>query len=61
GARVAVHCVGGLGRSGLVAACFLKSRGASTDEAIVEVRRVRSPRAVESAVQEQFVTNFHPR
>ncbi len=58
GAEVLVLCVGGLGRSGLVASCLLKARGSSAEEAISEVRRVRSERAVETAVQVQMVEDF---
>ncbi|MBI1870282.1 MAG: isochorismatase family protein [Chlamydiae bacterium] len=58
GKNVVIHCVGGLGRSGLVAACFLKSCGLSTDEALDETRRVRSKRAIETTDQEEFVRNF---
>ena len=57
---VLVHCVGGLGRSGMIAACYLRQRGASAEEALQEVRRSRSPRAVETAVQEDFVRDFEP-
>jgi protein-tyrosine phosphatase/nicotinamidase-related amidase len=55
GERVVVHCVGGLGRSGLVAACVLLDRGATPDQALAMVRATRGPRAVESAEQEAFV------
>ena len=58
GGNIMLHCVGGLGRSGLVAACYLVSKGMDPDSAIAEVRRVRSPRAIESKVQEQFVHSF---
>lgn len=57
-ARVLVHCLGGVGRSGMVVACLLKRRGLAADDAIAEVRRARSPRAVETAVQEAFVQAF---
>ncbi|MEO5373451.1 MAG: isochorismatase family protein [Alphaproteobacteria bacterium] len=57
-AHVLVHCLGGVGRSGMVAACLLRTRGLSGDAAITEVRRARSPRAVETAVQEAFVQAF---
>ncbi len=56
--RVLVHCVGGLGRSGTVAACFLTRRGLDASSAIAEVRRARSPRAVETPLQERFVHSF---
>jgi len=58
GGNVMLHCVGGLGRSGLVAACYLVSKGLDADSAIQEVRRSRSPRAIESKVQEKFVREF---
>lgn len=55
GERVMVHCVGGLGRSGTVAACVLKALGLDTKAAITAVRAARSPRAIESSAQEAFV------
>lgn len=58
GANVLVHCVGGLGRSGMVAACLLKSRGCETARAIAEVRRARSVRAIETREQEDFIAAF---
>ena len=58
GGRLVVHCVGGLGRSGTVAACFLKAKGMGTREAIAEVRRVRSPQAIENKIQETFIEAF---
>lgn len=56
--QVVVHCVGGLGRSGMLAASFLRQRGLPAHQALAEVRAVRSPRAVETAVQEAFVRDF---
>jgi len=53
--KVVVFCRGGLGRTGTVAASGLVRRGMSAAEAIAEVRRVRSPRAVETEAQEGFV------
>lgn len=58
GGRVAVHCVAGLGRSGMVAACYLRGLGMEADEAIALVRARRSPRAVETPEQERFVRSF---
>lgn len=57
-ASVVVHCVGGLGRSGMAAACYLRMRGANGDDAMAEVRRARSPRAVETEAQESFVRAY---
>lgn len=61
GHRVVVHCVGGLGRSGMVAACFLKSRGYSSERAIAMVRETRSQRAIETHEQEAFTCQFIPQ
>lgn len=58
GDRVLVHCVGGLGRSGMTAAAYLRTRGAEAEEAIEAVRAARSQRALETALQEQFVQDF---
>lgn len=55
---ITVHCLGGLGRSGLVAACALVDDGVPPDEAIATVRACRSPRAVETAAQEEFVRGY---
>ena len=58
GEAVLLHCVGGLGRSGLVAGCYLRAVGLGPDAAISEVRRARSTRAIESEAQEAFVRAF---
>lgn len=55
GGRVVVHCMGGLGRSGLVVATALRRRGHDPTEAIALVRACRDPRAVETRAQEDFV------
>lgn len=60
GSKVLVHCVGGLGRAGTLAACYLRTRGISPGEAIATVRQVRSPRAIETTVQEQLIHEFSP-
>lgn len=56
--NVAVACMGGVGRSGTVAACALLNAGATPDQAIATVREVRHPTAVETVPQEQFVHAF---
>ena len=52
--RVLVHCKGGLGRAGVVAARLLFERGVSPDNAITRVRRMR-PRAIETRAQEDYL------
>ncbi|MEO8250907.1 MAG: cyclin-dependent kinase inhibitor 3 family protein [Chloroflexota bacterium] len=56
--NVAVACMGGVGRSGTVAACALVQAGMSPEDAIATVRAVRHPTAVETAEQERFVRSF---
>jgi protein-tyrosine phosphatase len=55
---VAVACMGGVGRSGMVAACALVRAGSSPAEAIARIRRLRHPTAVETAAQERFVSAY---
>jgi protein-tyrosine phosphatase len=59
GKNLLVHCVGGLGRSGLVVACFLKSKGLSSEDAISAVRKSRSARAIETKIQEEFIEVYN--
>lgn len=54
---VAVHCRGGLGRTGTILAALLIWRGASAPEALSAVRRVE-PRFVQSAEQVEFLRRF---
>jgi protein-tyrosine phosphatase len=59
GSKVLMHCVGGLGRSGMVAACYLKEyKEVKSEESIQLIREARSKRAIESKVQEEFVRNY---
>ena len=55
GGRVLVHCRGGLGRAGTIAALMLIERGWSAPHAISDVRSVR-PGAIETAEQERWLT-----
>ncbi len=57
--KTLIHCVGGIGRTGTVVACYLKKySGLNTTEAIDLVRKNRSPRAVENELQEKFVNDY---
>jgi len=58
---VAVACMGGVGRTGMVAACTLIRAGLGADAAISRVREVRHPTAVESQAQEAFVRDYASR
>lgn len=55
---VAVACMGGVGRTGTVAACALVEAGLDPTTAIAAVREVRHPQAVETLRQERFVEAF---
>ena len=57
---VLVHCKGGLGRAGTVAARLLVELGARPEDAIREVRRVRGCGAIETAEQERHVKGCRP-
>jgi hypothetical protein len=60
GENVVIHCRGGLGRSGMVAACCVVALGASVSEALEVVRSVR-PGAIETRTQELCVHAFDER
>ncbi len=57
-ANVAVACMGGVGRTGTVAACALVEAGLDADRAIAAVRDARHPGAVETEAQQEFVRRF---
>jgi protein-tyrosine phosphatase/nicotinamidase-related amidase len=61
GGRVLLHCVGGLGRSGTAAACWLRSRGHDAERSIGAVREARTARAIESERQVRFVRELQRR
>lgn len=54
GFNIVIHCKGGLGRAGMIAARLLVELGIEPDHAIVAVRKVR-PGAIETAAQEAYV------
>jgi protein-tyrosine phosphatase/nicotinamidase-related amidase len=56
--KVLIHCVGGLGRSGLVTACLLKEYAFTWEDAVDMVRSSRSKRAIENELQLAFVKSF---
>lgn len=60
GERILIHCRGGLGRTGLVAALILVEQGVAHREAINRVRAAR-PRAIETRAQERYVLQARGR
>ena len=59
GGRVVVHCRGGLGRSGIVAALLLIEAGIASRAAVDSVREARSG-AIETIQQEAYVRGYRP-
>lgn len=57
GKNVLIHCLGGLGRTGTIAACVLVRTGISPDDAVAKVRSVR-PDTLENDAQVGFVREF---
>ncbi|MDT8450490.1 MAG: hypothetical protein RQ847_10020 [Wenzhouxiangellaceae bacterium] len=61
GDNVAVHCLAGVGRTGLVASLCLIDAGARRGfEAIERVRRAHTVHAVETPEQQNFVEAYRP-
>ena len=58
GETVVLTSMGGLGRSGTIAACLLVASGMSPDTAIAAVREATGPRAFGRVAQEDFVVDF---
>lgn len=58
GQNVLLHCIGGWGRSGTIAAALLCHQGYEARNAIGLVRAARSPHCIESYEQEQFVHEY---
>ena len=54
---IAIHCKGGLGRSGLVGAMLLSELGFTAKKAINHIRKYRKG-AIETQEQEQFIYEF---
>jgi atypical dual specificity phosphatase len=60
GHQVAVHCGGGLGRTGTLLACYLVERGRSPEAALAYLRSMR-PGSVETPQQEAAVFAYAER
>jgi len=57
---VAVHCGAGLGRTGVVLACYFVTKDLNGKNAVARVRRMR-PGSIETAEQEESVMEFARR
>lgn len=59
GRRIMLHCLGGLGRTGTIAARLLIESGMPASDAIAAVRAAR-PGAIETAEQLEYVRRMRP-
>lgn len=59
--NAAIACMGGVGRTGMVAACALVRQGMDPRTAITRVRAARHPEAVETRQQQDFVRRYAAR
>jgi atypical dual specificity phosphatase len=57
---VAVHCTAGLGRTGVILACYFVEQGMSARDAIARIRRLR-PGSIETDEQAEAVQDFARR
>ena len=58
GEKVVIHCIGGLGRTGTVAGCYLVERGIDAARALKLLREVRAPNCPETEEQREFVRRY---
>ena len=56
--KVVIHCIGGLGRTGTVAGCFLVEQGVDAARALKLLREVRAPNCPETDEQREFVRRY---
>lgn len=58
GKRVVIHCLGGLGRTGTIAGCYLVRQGIDTPEALARLTEARGPKCPENSTQRGFIARY---
>lgn len=58
GKRVVIHCLGGLGRTGTIAGCYLVRQGLDTPEALARLTAARGPKCPENPTQREFIARY---
>jgi protein-tyrosine phosphatase len=62
GAQVVIHCLGGLGRTGVIGGCWLIRRGLGAGEALAMLKQVRNDdRCPETHEQRRFIESYAVR
>lgn len=57
-APILIHCIGGLGRTGVIAGCLLRALGVSPDQALRRLVAARGKECPQTAEQRSFVEGF---
>ena len=57
GSAIAIHCMGGSGRTGIVAARLMLDQGIELDDAITQIQALR-PKAFSFPVQREYIQQF---
>ena len=55
---ILIHCIGGLGRTGVIAGCLLRALDVAPEEALRRLVVARGKRCPETSEQRRFVTDF---
>jgi ADP-ribosylglycohydrolase len=58
GRNVVIHCEGGLGRSGVIAGCYLATEGLSASQILEALQRARGRHCPETEAQRGFIREF---
>jgi ADP-ribosyl-[dinitrogen reductase] hydrolase len=58
GDRVVIHCLGGMGRTGTIAGCYLREIGFRATDALAMLAKTRGPGCPEAERQEDFVSDW---
>ena len=58
GAQVAIHCRGGLGRTGTIAGVVLRTLGYGLEETLATLRAARGPSCPETAEQVAYIARY---
>ncbi len=58
GRNVAIHCLAGIGRSTIIAACVLLLNGLSVDDTLFKIERARGCRVPDTPEQRDWIAKF---